>query len=85
MLASLMLAVLVTAAPGPLEVVKAGNADVQKAAQAPGATVEQLSGVVDRFVDFGELSKRALGSTWAKLKPEQRQEFSDTMKGLLRA
>ena len=85
MIASLIAAVLLTATPGPLEVVKSGNADVQKVASAPGAKVEQLSKAVERFVDFGELSKRALGAQWDKLTPAQRKDFSETMQGLLRA
>jgi len=85
MLASLVTALLLTAAPGPLDVVKTGNTDVQKVAAARGATTEQLAQVVDRFVDFGELSRRALGDTWNKLTPAQRQDFSGTMEGLLRA
>jgi phospholipid transport system substrate-binding protein len=86
MLAPLIAATLIAAAPTtPLDVVKAGNADVQKAANAPGATVDQLATVVEKFVDFEELAKRALGKTWDTLKPEQRKDFADTMKGLLRA
>ena len=86
MLASLIAATLLAAAPAtPLEVVKAGNADVQKAANAPGATVDQLATVVEKFVDFEELSKRALGKSWDTLKPAQRKDFTDTMKGVLRA
>lgn len=86
MLAPLIAATLLAAAPTtPLDVVKAGNADVQKAASAPGATVDQLASVVEKFVDFEELAKRALGKTWDTLKPEQRKDFTETMKGLLRA
>ena len=87
MILPLLTALLVTAAatPGPLEVVKAGNTDVQKVASAKSATAAQLSTVVERFVDFGELSRRALGATWNKLTPAQRQDFSSTMEGLLRA
>ncbi|HEX8820014.1 MAG TPA: ABC transporter substrate-binding protein [Archangium sp.] len=85
MIASLIAAVLLTAAPGPLEVVKSGNADVQKVAAAPGAKVEQLAKAVERFVDFGELSKRALGKQWDSLTPAQREDFSATMEGLLKA
>jgi phospholipid transport system substrate-binding protein len=85
MIASLIAAVLLTATPTPVEVVKSGNADVQKVASAPGAKVEQLSKAVERFVDFGELSKRALGAQWDKLTPAQRKDFSETMQGLLRA
>jgi phospholipid transport system substrate-binding protein len=86
MLAPLIAATLLAATPTtPLEVVKAGNTDVQKAANAPGATVEQLATVVEKFVDFEELAKRALGKTWDTLTPAQRKDFADTMKGLLRA
>lgn len=85
MIASLLAATLLAATPGPLDVVKSGNTDVQKAASAPGATVEQLATVVEKFVDFEELSKRALGKEWDKLTAAQRTEFTDTMKGLLRA
>ncbi|NVJ23643.1 ABC transporter substrate-binding protein [Myxococcus sp. AM011] len=86
MIASLLAATLLAAAPGPLSVVKSGNADVQKAANAPGATVESLASVVEKFVDFQELAKRALGDkTWATLTPAQRKDFSETMTGLLRA
>ena len=85
MFASLVTAMLLTAAPSPLDVVKTGSADVQKITSAKGATVDQLSKAVERFVDFGELSRRALGDTWNKLTPAQRQDFSGTMEGLLRA
>jgi phospholipid transport system substrate-binding protein len=85
MLAPLIAATLLAATPTPLEVVKAGNADVQKAANAPGATVEQLASVVEKFVDFEELAKRALGKEWDKRTPAERKDFADTMKGLLRA
>ncbi|MCE9671100.1 ABC transporter substrate-binding protein [Myxococcus stipitatus] len=86
MIASLLAATLLAAAPGPLSVVKSGNADVQRAANAPGATVESLASVVEKFVDFEELAKRALGDkTWASLTPAQRKDFSQTMTGLLRA
>lgn len=87
MLASLLAATLIAAAPTtPLDVVKAGNTEVQKAASAPNATVEQLADVVEKFVDFEELSKRALGDKeWNGLTPAQRKDFTETMRGLLRA
>ena len=87
MIASLLAATLLAAAPvGPLNVVKSGNADVQKAANAPGATVQSLASVVEKFVDFEELARRAMGDkAWAGLTPTQRKDFTDTMTGLLRA
>lgn len=86
MLASLLAATLLAVAPTtPLEVVKTGNTEVQKAASTPDATVSQLAGVVEKFVDFEELSKRALGKTWDTLSKPQQKEFTETMQGLLRA
>jgi phospholipid transport system substrate-binding protein len=86
MLASLIAVSLLAAAPAtPLEVVKSGNTDVQKAASAPGTTVDQLATVVEKFVDFEELAKRALGKEWDKRTPAEQKDFAETMKGLLRA
>ncbi|NNB92071.1 ABC transporter substrate-binding protein [Corallococcus exiguus] len=87
MIASLLAATLLAAAPvSPLNVVKNGNAAVQKAANAPGASVQSLATVVESFVDFQELAKRALGEkAWAGLTAAQRKEFTETMTGLLRA
>ncbi|MBN8468249.1 ABC transporter substrate-binding protein [Corallococcus exiguus] len=87
MIASLLAATLLAAAPvSPLNVVKNGNAAVQKAANAPGASVQSLATVVESFVDFEELAKRALGEkAWAGLTAAQRKDFTETMTGLLRA
>ncbi len=85
MLASIALVVVLAASPGPLSVVKNADAEVQKVLQAPDATTEKLAARADDFVDFGELAKRAMGAEWAKLNKKQQDEFSATMKGLLRA
>lgn len=85
MLAPLVLAVVLAASPGPLSVVKNADSEVQKVLQAPDATTEKLAARADDFVDFGELAKRAMGAEWGKLNKKQQDEFSATMKGLLRA
>ncbi len=85
MLATVLALSVLTAAPSPSEVVKQGNAEVQKLIGGPGATVERLAQTADQFVDFGELAKRALGKEWDKLNKKQQEEFSATMRGLLRA
>jgi phospholipid transport system substrate-binding protein len=85
MLAHLITATLLAASPGPLETVKSGYADVQKAATAPGATIEKVAQAVDRFVDFEELARRALGDTWSSITPAQRKELTGEMRGMLRA
>ncbi len=86
MLVSLLTAALLTAtAPAPLDVVKSGNESVQKLVTKKDASVAQLSQVVERFVDFGELARRALGPQWDQLTEAQRKEFSSEMVALLRA
>lgn len=76
---------LLTAAPGPLAVVKAADDDVQRVL-ANDATTEKLAATADTYIDFGELARRALGpAEWAKLDKKKQEEFSATMKGLLRA
>jgi phospholipid transport system substrate-binding protein len=85
MLASLVALTLLAATPGPLEIVQSGYRDVQETARAPGATTEQLAAAVDKFVDFEELAKRALGETWDLITPAQRRDFTGAMRGMLRA
>lgn len=82
---TLLTTALLAASPGPLAVVKAADVDVQKV-QANDATIEKLAATADGYIDFGELAKRALGQKeWAKLDKKKQDDFSATMKGLLRA
>lgn len=86
MLSGLMLVVLLAnASASPTAVVKEGSAEVQKLLGTKGVTVEKLATKADDFVDFAELAKRALGKEWDKLAKKQQDEFSKTMKELLRA
>ena len=85
MFASILALSLAAAVPGPLQVVKNGNDEVQKVLSAPDATVDKLAKKADEFIDFVELAKRALGDQWGKLNKKQQTDFADTMKGLLRA
>lgn len=85
MLAHLITATLLAASPGPLQTVQSGYADVQKAASAPGATIEKVAQAVDRFVDFEELARRALGDTWNRITPTQRRELTGAMRSMLRS
>jgi len=69
---------------GPLEVVRRGNAEVEKLLNAK-ADADTLAGSIEKFVDFGELARRALKDTWKELSKKQQAEFEETMKGLLKA
>jgi phospholipid transport system substrate-binding protein len=84
MLAPVLLLTLGVLGASPLEVVKNGNAEVQKIAATADAA-EKLAARADDFVDFGELAKRALGKDWVKLTKPQQDDFAQTMKVLLRA
>ncbi|MGQ0504754.1 MAG: MlaC/ttg2D family ABC transporter substrate-binding protein [Myxococcaceae bacterium] len=79
-----LLALSVLAA-GPTDTVKQGNVELQKALAESNASADKLAKIADNFVDFVELAKRALGKEWNKLSANQRDEFSSTMRGLLRA
>lgn len=85
MLAQLLALSIVAAPSTPLAVVKNGNDQVQKLIAAADATAEQLASRADDFVDFAELARRSLGREWAKLNKKQQEDFSQTMKSLLRA
>jgi phospholipid transport system substrate-binding protein len=86
LLSCIVLAALSTApASGPTDVVKRGNQAVQGVLSSQDASAERLARTVDGFVDFGELARRALGREWPRLSRRQREDFSSTMRGLLRA
>ncbi len=76
---------LAAATSSPLAVVKNADVEVQKVLKAPDPTVDKLASKADEYVDFIELAKRALGEQWTKVSKAQQAEFSNTMKGLLRA
>ncbi len=86
MFASLVTALALAAAPaGPLAVVKTADAEVQRVLSAPDASTARLAARADEFVDFAELARRAMGAHWARLSKKQQDDFSATMKGMLRA
>jgi phospholipid transport system substrate-binding protein len=85
-LASVAALVIVAAAPlSPLNFVKSADAEVQRVLQGKDVTTEKLAARADEFIDFVELARRALGKEWAGLNKKQQDEFSSTMKGVLRA
>ena len=67
-------ALALSAAPlSPTALVKSIDADVQKVSKEKdaGASAKKLSARVDEVIDFGELSKRAMGAKWDKLTRKQ--------------
>lgn len=81
-------ALALSAAPlSPTALVKSIDADVQKVSKEKdaGASAKKLSARVDEVIDFGELSKRAMGAKWDKLTRKQQDALGGTMRELLRA
>lgn len=85
MMAFVVTSVLATAPMSPLAVVKSADVEVQKILQTGDATTAMLAARADEFVDFLELTRRAMGAEWGKLSAQQQKDFGQTMKGLLRA
>lgn len=69
----------------PLALVKSADAEVEKILQSKDATVEKLAARADDYIDFIELARRALGKDWNGLDKKKQEDFSSTMKGVLRA
>jgi phospholipid transport system substrate-binding protein len=84
-LATLAALALAAAPPAPLAVVKSADTEVQKILSEPEVSTTKLAERADEFIDFFELARRAMGDEWPKLSKKQQDEFSTTMKGLLRA
>ena len=82
---TLVVMAALAAAESPAQVVKNADSAAQEVMKSKDASVAKLAAKADEFIDFGELAKRALGEEWAKLKKPQQEDFSSTMKGLLRA
>ena len=70
---------------GPLGVVQSADAEIERILSSHEATVDKLAARADDFIDFAELARRALGKEWASLSKKQQDDFSVTMKGVLRA
>jgi phospholipid transport system substrate-binding protein len=87
-----LFSLLVSAAPGPiggpLAVVQAADAEVERllATKQGGGAAAQLAAKAEQYIDFGELARRALGpDDWNGLSRGQREAFTGAMKGVLRA
>jgi len=71
-------------AQGPSDIVRRGNAEVEKLLNAK-ADADALAKSLEAFVDFGELTRRAFGEKWKELSKKQQADFEEAMKGLLKA
>jgi len=76
------------AAP-PEAVVRERNVAVQELLEAAGDTVteatrEELKDVINGLIDFDELSRRALRRHWDDRTPEEREQFTEVFRELVR-
>ena len=73
----------------PVEVVRARNERVRSILEAEGDSVsaeirEELKDVINGLIDFRELSRRALGRYWDDRTEEEKAEFVDVFRQLVR-
>ena len=76
-------------AVSPVEIVKARNQSVEEILEQAGdsvgeATRERLKDVINGLMDFRELSRRALARHWEERTPEERDEFVEVFRELVR-
>ncbi len=81
--------VAAAAVQGPVDIIKARNQSVERILRQSGdsvsdATREQLKDVINSFIDFNELSKRALGKYWDERNEEERKRFVDVFSQLIK-
>jgi len=77
------------AGDSPLDLIKARNQTVEKILQQAGddiddATRTKLKDMINGFIDFQELSKRALGKHWDARSKEEQKEFVEVFQQLIR-
>ena len=78
-----------TAQESPDEVVRSRNVAVKAALDAAGDSIseqvrEKLKDVINGLIDFRELSRRALRQHWDARSPEEREQFVEVFRSLVR-
>jgi phospholipid transport system substrate-binding protein len=73
------------ASTSPKETLRKTNDQLRKLLKEPDPTKvrSSIKELVNGFLDYQELSTRALGEHWEKLKPEQRTEFVGVLRDLI--
>lgn len=79
------------ATPSALATLKKSNDEIRKLLKKqsePGSPEEKalradIKKIVNGFIDYAELSKRALAVHWQKITPQQREEFVSVLRDLI--
>lgn len=79
------------AAPAPQQVIKDASEEVRsvlkkkvkKGSKDSKAQKQKLKKIVDKFLDYHELSKRSLGPHWKERSPEEQAEFTQLLRDLI--
>jgi len=69
---------LAAVAQDPVEVIRSKDIELQKLLREKDVSqkTDRVKTLVNGIFDFGELGKRALGSTWGKMTPNQQTRFT---------
>ena len=79
----LLLALTLSATPGPTSILKEADEKMRTLARGPQATTAGFATLAESYIDFPELSKRSLGDEWKRLPENKRAEFVKTMFSVL--
>jgi len=76
-------------ADSPVDVIRTRNETVQARLRAAGDSItpevrERLKDVINSFIDFRELSRRALGKYWNERTAQEREDFVRVFQQLIR-
>jgi len=88
---ALCLPLKLQAAPPPQKVIQEASEQVRtvlkkkvkKGSKAAQAQKKKLKKIVDKFLDYHELSKRSLGPHWKDRSPEEQTEFTQLLRDLI--
>lgn len=69
----------------PVAFVTSANAAIKKAAEEPGATTESISTVIEKYFDYEEMGRRALGTTYNTVNESNRKLYFKFFTNLNRA
>ena len=72
----------------PVEIIKNRNKTVEEIIgnkdEVKGETKERLKDIINSFMDFNELSRRALGKYWKERTKQEKRDFANVFQQLIR-
>ncbi|RMF57093.1 MAG: ABC transporter substrate-binding protein [Calditrichaeota bacterium] len=86
---TIIISLYAQSSPSPVELIRKRNETIQKILETAGETVdaatkEKLKNIINDLIDFHELSRLALGKYWKERTEQEKKEFVDVFRTLIR-